>query len=130
MSMLTLSPMPGMFQMFALNARPKFLPAARDAQAVPCPLVRALEPLVPIPMDPLLVYPVGITTSGRVLNSVDLALLSSHHASAEAVVIPVDPSSNVIVNPLVWNQPGSKKYGKSRTISFTLEEPSSLRNSG
>ena len=35
---------------FASNARPKFLPAAIPAAAVPCPLVNPLLSPVPVPM--------------------------------------------------------------------------------
>ena len=50
--------MPDIFQIFASNAIPAFLPAANPAQAVPCPLVRELVPSKFCPRVPKSFVPV------------------------------------------------------------------------
>ena len=85
--------------MFASNANPKLLPAARAAQEVPCPLVSPLS-VPPIPIALFMVYASGIATVPTDENDPDLFDVFSHHSWAAVVAIPTLPSAFVYVRLL------------------------------
>ena len=76
------------------NASPKFLPADKPAQPVPCELVIVCD-VPPIPKEFATVYASGTDSVPIDENEPERLLEFSHQLCADEVVIPIRPSGFV-----------------------------------